>query len=98
MALGGVKKKLQQVTDMADELYGRLEAVREEVGSVRDSVERTEDRVGRIERRLDQQAALIEAIASDRGIDVEEVSTRAAIEEAEASGGQQDGDGAGGTD
>lgn len=84
MPFSGATKKLQQVVDMADDLYGKIAEVREQVASVRESVERTDDRVGRIERRLDLQTAIIEAIADDQGIDVDEVRTRAAIDEAEA--------------
>lgn len=85
MALGGATKKLQQVVDMAEELYGRLDRLRSQVEAVNDRVERTDERVGRIERNLEGQRALLCALAEREGIDVDAVLTEAAIDEAEGT-------------
>lgn len=83
MALGGATKKLQQVVDMADELYKRLNELRQQLQEVRERVESTDDTVERLERDLEAQGALLEAIAEEQGVDVDAVLTDAAIEEAE---------------
>jgi DNA repair ATPase RecN len=83
MPLGGATKKLQQVVDMADELYAKLNELRQQVQEVRERVENTDERVERIERTLEGQQALLETIAAEQDVDVEAVLTEAAIEEAE---------------
>jgi len=83
MPLGGATKKLQQVVDMADDLYAKLNDLRQQVQEVRERVENTDTRVERIETTLEGQQALLEAIATEQGVDVETVLTEAAIEEAE---------------
>lgn len=85
MPFSGATKKLQQVADMGDELFAKISDLREQVQQMGESVERTDKRVGRIERRLEHQGAIIEAIATDHEIDVEAVITQAAIGEAEAT-------------
>lgn len=83
MAFSSATKKLQQVVDMAEDVYTRLDGLREEIDEVRERVERTDDRVERMERTLEGQLALIRALAEEEGIEVEPVLTDAAIDEAE---------------
>lgn len=86
MAFSGATKKLQQVVDMADKLYTRLDELRQQLQAVREQVEETSDRVERMERELEGQQALLVAIAERQGVDVDEVLTASAIDEAEVSG------------
>jgi peptidoglycan hydrolase CwlO-like protein len=83
MALGGATKKLQQIVDMAEETYKRLNELRDQVQQMRETVIDTNRRVRRLERDLDDQGALVEALARDADVDVEQVLAEAAIEEAE---------------
>jgi archaellum component FlaC len=83
MALGGATKKLQQIVDMAEETYKRLNEVREQIEGMRRTVIGTNRRVRELERTVDDQRALIEALAHDADVDVEQVLAEAAIEEAE---------------
>lgn len=87
MAFSGATKKLQQVVDMAEETYARLDNLRSQVEDVRERVERTDDRVERIERDLRGQRALLTALAEREGVDVDTVLTEAAIDEAEGDDG-----------
>jgi uncharacterized coiled-coil DUF342 family protein len=83
MGLGGATKKLQMVADMGEELYGRINELREQIVNVRETVDETNQRVAAVENKLDGQTAILEALAEAQGIDVEEVLTDVAIEEAE---------------
>lgn len=83
MGLGSTAKKLQQVADMAEKLYQRIDELRTQVNEVRAHVETTSQRVERIERDLDEQRAVLDALAREQGIDVDSLIAEAAIEEAE---------------
>ncbi|MFB6171482.1 MAG: DUF5798 family protein [Haloarculaceae archaeon] len=92
MAFGGATKKLQQAVDMAEKVYKRLDDLRQQLQAVRERVEDTNDRVERIERELDDQRALLTALADQQGVDIEQVLTGSAIGEAETAGDQTAGD------
>jgi uncharacterized coiled-coil DUF342 family protein len=83
MGLGGATKKLQKVADMGDELYGKINELREQVVEMRVTVQDTHRRVEALENKVDQQGAVLEALAEEQGIDVDAVLTEVAIEEAE---------------
>ena len=83
MPLGGATKKIQKLLDTAEELYNRIVELREQVMEVRETVQETNERVAALENRLDQQGAILEALAEHEDIDVDELVTKVAIEEAE---------------
>jgi TolA-binding protein len=83
MGLGGATKKLQKVADMGEELYGKMNELRDQILEVRETVGDTNQRVARLENRIDQQGAILEALAHEEGIDVDEILTEVAIDEAE---------------
>jgi uncharacterized coiled-coil DUF342 family protein len=83
MALGGATKKLQKVIDTAEETYKRLDELREQVHLMRETLTDTHRRVRGLERELEDQRAVIEALARQEGVDVDSVLAEAAIEEAE---------------
>ena len=83
MGLGGATTKLQKVADMGDELYGKINELREQIVEMRVTVQDTHRRVAALENKVDQQGAIIEALAEEEGIDVDAVLTEVAIEEAE---------------
>lgn len=95
MPLGGATKKLQKLVDSAEELYKRVNDLREEIEALRETLQATSEAVERLEADLDQQQALVEALAHERGIDVDRVLAEAAIQEAEpgGSGGVEKSDG-----
>ena len=83
MGLGGTAKKLQKVTDMAEDVYSRLNDLRDQIVEMRETTRETSDRVDRLERETAEVRALVEALADDNGIDVERVTANAHIGEAE---------------
>ena len=72
MGFGSTAKKLQKVTDYAEKLYERFEKLREEVDEVEQTVEDTNERVTDLERELAEQRAILDELAEERGVDVEE--------------------------
>jgi archaellum component FlaC len=71
MGLGSTAKKIQKVADTAEKLYAKLNELREQVIAIRDTLETTNERVERLETESAKQRALVEALAEERGIDVE---------------------------
>ncbi|MDL0121299.1 MULTISPECIES: DUF5798 family protein [Halobacterium] len=74
MGFGSTAKKLQKVTDLADNLYERFEQLRQQVSDLTGTVEETNDRVAALETELTEQRAIIDAIAAEHDIDVEAVA------------------------
>ena len=92
MGLGGTAKKLQKVTDMAEDVYARLNDLREQIVEIRETTKETSDRVDRLERETAEVRALVEALAEQEGVDVERVTAEAHIAEAEGDGDDPDAD------
>lgn len=92
MGLGGTAKKLQKVTDMAEDVYARLNDLREQIVEMRETTQETSDRVDRLERETAEVRALVEALAEAEGVDVERVTAEAHIAEAEGDGDDPDAD------
>lgn len=84
MGLTNTAKKLQRVADMAETLYEKVDDLRTQVNEVKAHVETTSQRVERLERDLDEQRAVLDALAREQGIDVESAVAEATIEEAES--------------
>ncbi len=83
MGLGSTAKKIQTVADTAEKLYVKLNELREQINDMRTTLETTNQRVERLETENAHQRALIEALAREEGIDVDEVL--ADIESSESS-------------
>ncbi len=73
MGLGSTAKKIQTVAETAEKLYAKLNELREQVRDMRETLETTNQRVERLETENAHQRALIEALAREQGIDVDEV-------------------------
>jgi len=91
MGLGSTAKKIQQIADMAEDVYARLNQLREQVNETRKTVDETKDRVDELDRELAEQRALIEALAEERGIDTDAIIAEVHVVDAEAVAGD-DGD------
>ncbi|MES3518160.1 MAG: DUF5798 family protein [Natronomonas sp.] len=83
MGFGSATKKIQKVADMAEELYARMNELGEQILEMRETLQETHNRVAALENKIDQQQALLEALAAEQGIDVDRQLTRVAIDEAE---------------
>jgi peptidoglycan hydrolase CwlO-like protein len=84
MGLGSTAKKLQQVADMAEDVYRKLNDLREQVVETKETVNETERRVDALASEAAEQRALLEAIAEEQGVDLDAVTATAHIGEAEA--------------
>jgi len=83
VGLGDTKKKIQQMIDTAENTYERLNELRTQVSELRDRVEDTSETVDDMERDLAEQRALLEALAKQEGLDIEEITADVHIEPAE---------------
>ncbi|MDS0298758.1 DUF5798 family protein [Halogeometricum sp. S1BR25-6] len=86
MGIGGTAKKLQKVAEMAEDVYARLNELRDQLAEMRKTTQATKARVDRLEVENAEQRALLEALAEHEGIDVESVTANAHIAEAETAG------------
>ncbi|QIB74154.1 hypothetical protein GL213_08960 [Halogeometricum borinquense] len=84
MGIGGTAKKLQKVAEMAEDVYARLNELREQLAEMRQTAQETRERIDRLETENAEQRALLEALAEQEGIDVEAVTANAHIHEAES--------------
>ncbi|ERH01227.1 MAG: hypothetical protein J07HN6_02861 [Halonotius sp. J07HN6] len=82
MGFGDTAKKIQTLADTAEQMYGRLKALRTEVDATKQTVDETSERVQSLESELDEQRALLEAIGDELDVDTETV-----IDNADISGG-----------
>lgn len=72
--IGGAGKKLGTMVDLAEQLYEQVSAVREQLAATTETVDETAERVERLEAEVAEQRALLEALAKERGIDVDAVA------------------------
>lgn len=84
VGLGNAAKKIQQLSDLAEKLYARVTELREMLEATQEQVDDTHERVTQLERQLDEQRALVDALAEEQGLDPEMLTATAAIEEAES--------------
>lgn len=83
MGLGSTTKKIQMMADKAEQLYAQLNEVKKQLEDLRTKVDTTHDTISELEVRHQQNRAILEALAKEQGIDVEQVITDASIEDAE---------------
>lgn len=98
MPFGDTAKKIQQLSNAAEELYGKMNEMREQLQSLKERVEKTDEAIGRMDRELDEQRVILEAIAEEHDIDVEglvaeldETETDATDQTPDAGAGTQQG-------
>jgi archaellum component FlaC len=77
MGFGSTAKKLQQTVDIAEDLYGKMNDLRERIGGLEETVASTNENVESLETDLAEQRALVEALAEEQGVDVDEVVANA---------------------
>lgn len=93
MGFGSTAKKLQQVADMAEDVYARLNKLREQVSEMRETVVETQGRVDELDRELAEQRAIIEALAEQQGIDTEAITAEVHVVDAEEVAGEEGNEG-----
>jgi MFS superfamily sulfate permease-like transporter len=75
---------------MAEDVYRKLNELREQVTETQQTVIETKERVDGLESEAAEQRALLEAIAEEQGVDLDAVSAEAHIAEAEDGGAETD--------
>ncbi|MHB9285964.1 DUF5798 family protein [Halobacteriales archaeon Cl-PHB] len=95
MGLGGTAKKLQKVANAAEELYAKMNEIIGELKDLQAEVEETSEQVDAMEYDLAEQRAVLEAIADQQGLDVDEVLADADLPEDPAVGDETAEDAAG---
>lgn len=91
MGLGSTAKKVQTLAEVAEKTYKRINDLRQRVQALRETVDDTNERVQHLEREVATQRALLEAVAEEHDVDVEqfaaevESTTEADGEDAAAS-------------
>jgi len=83
MGLGSTTKKIQMLADTAEQMYSRLNEVREQVETTQTTVQDTGDRVQKLESEIVEQRAILEAVADELDIDLDAVTADAHIVDAE---------------
>ncbi|WP_336002597.1 DUF5798 family protein [Halorientalis halophila] len=97
VGLGDTKKKIEKMISAAEDLYEKMNQLRAQIEELRETVEHTSETVDAMEHDIAEQQVLLERLAEEQGIDVDEVLAAAAIEDA-TPGAAEDGGADGATD
>jgi hypothetical protein len=84
MGLGGTAKKIQKLAELAEELYGRVNDIRDQIREMQETVSETSARVERLEAENAEQRALLEALAEEQGLDLDAIAASNAAETADS--------------
>lgn len=81
MDIAGTKKKLQRMSKVAEESYKKMNEMMERMQKLQEDLETTSKQVDSIEYDLAEQRAIIEALAEEEDLDVEEILEEADLPE-----------------
>ena len=73
MDIAGTKRKIQRATKVAEESYKKMNEMLERMQGMENELQTTSLQVDHMEYELAEQRALLEAMAEQQGLDVEEV-------------------------
>jgi predicted nuclease with TOPRIM domain len=85
--IGSATKKIQRISTLAENLYEKVNELQVRAEETTQTVNETSDRVTRLEAELDEQRALLEAIADEHGIDVDQFGGEQTSSDVEEDGG-----------
>lgn len=71
--IAGTKQKVQRMVKVAEETYKKINEVIEKVETLQKDLATTSEQVDHMETELAEQRALLEALAREQGVDVEEI-------------------------
>jgi len=83
MGFGDTAKKIQTLADKAERTYQKINELRSEVEETQTTVLDTSERIQKLENEMAEQRAVLDAVATEVGVDLESVSTEAHITDAE---------------
>lgn len=73
MPFGDTAKKLQKVTNRAEDTYKKVNELVRQLQELRERAQETTEQVEDIQHELDEQRAIVEALAREQGLDVDEI-------------------------
>jgi len=79
MDIAGTKKKIQRATTVAEESYKKMNEMLERMQEMEEDLQTTSTQVDHIEYELAEQRALLEAVAREQGLDVDDVLSDAEL-------------------
>ncbi|WP_255169670.1 DUF5798 family protein [Natrononativus amylolyticus] len=81
MGLGSTAKKIQLVSDRAEQMYKQVQELQGRIVNLEEEVDDTHDTVKKMDHQLTEQRALLLALAEERGLDGEEILAEVAIDD-----------------
>ena len=84
MGLGSTAKKIQGISDKAEQMYKQVQELQSRIIHLEEEVDDTHDTVKTLDVEMAEQRALLEAIADEQGLDVDAIVAEASIDEAES--------------
>lgn len=84
MGLGSTAKKIQGLSDKAEQMYKQVQELQQRIINLEEEVDDTHDTVKRLDHQMTEQRALLTAMAEEQGLDAEAILAEAAIEDVEA--------------
>ena len=85
MGFGSTAKKLQRVTEFAEEVYERLSRLHDQMVDLQQTVDDTNDRVAGLEDELAAQRAILRELAEQEGIDVDTMEAERSPDEPDST-------------
>ncbi|AHF99126.1 hypothetical protein HALLA_09990 [Halostagnicola larsenii XH-48] len=83
MGLGSTAKKIQIISDKAEQMYKQVQQLQQRIINLEEEVDDTHDTVDSLDHQLTEQRELLLAIADEHGIDGDAILADAAIDSAE---------------
>ncbi|MFC6717081.1 DUF5798 family protein [Natrialbaceae archaeon GCM10025810] len=93
MGLGSTAKKIQGLSERAEQMYRQVQELQERIFHLEEEVDDTHDTVRRMDHQLTEQRALLLAIAEEQGLDGEEILAEVAIDDVDAANDAEPADG-----
>jgi len=81
MDITGTKKKIERAIKVAEQSYRKMNELLERVQEMEQALETTSRQVDDMEREMAEQRALLDAIATEQGLDAESVVDEADLPE-----------------
>jgi DNA anti-recombination protein RmuC len=92
MDITGTKKKIQRASKIAEKSYKKMNELLERMQRMEQDLETTSQQVDQMEYEMAEQRALLEAIATQHGLDVEQVLDEADLPEQPTAGSEPEED------
>lgn len=92
MGLGSTAKKIQIVSERAEQVYKQIQELQQRIIHLEREVDDTHEAVTKMDHRTEENRALLVAIADQQGVDVDQVVAEAAIDDADDLAREASGD------